>query len=209
MNRRTVVQLLAGAVAVPVLSGYSAGELLALGRRLNARAAVGRGSHGLFDAHQRATVGAIAERIIPETDTPGAQAAGVPEFVELVVAEHYQDDERARFIAGLADVDVRCRAASGREFVDATPAAQDGILAALEADAERALANEKLAEKPREARQEKPVEKLVPFWGQIKFLTVYGYYTSEVGVKRELKSVVIPGRYDPCVAAGIRAPGGK
>jgi gluconate 2-dehydrogenase gamma chain len=223
MDRREVVRLLAGAVAVPVLSRYSAEELLAFGRRLNSRAAAQPASLDFFDPHQRATVAALAERIIPETDTPGARAAGVPAFIELIVAEHYKDEERARFLAGLTELDARSRPAFGRDFIETTPAEQNRILSALEDEAEPALAEkppekkpeepshkptEKPAEKPREALPAKPIEKQVPFWGQIKFLTIYGYYTSEIGVTRELHGVVIPGRYDPCVAAGIRAPGG-
>jgi Gluconate 2-dehydrogenase subunit 3 len=214
-----MVELLSGVVAVPVLSGYTAEGLFALGRRLHARTAADHRLLGLFDPHQRATVAAIAERIIPETDTPGAGRAGVPGFIELIVAEHYHDDERARFLAGLTDVDARSRAVSGRDFIETRPAEQNGILSALEDEAEAATAEKppekkaeepshKPTEKPREALPARPIEKPVPFWGQIKFLTIYGYYTSQIGMTRELHSVVIPGRYDPCVAAGIRAPGG-
>jgi hypothetical protein len=224
MDRREVVRLLSGALAVPLLSGYSAEELLALGRRLNGRITEGVRRPNVFDPHQRATVSAIAERIIPATDTPGARVARVPEFIELIVAEHFTDDERTRFVAGLTDVDARCRAAVRCAFIETSPVEQDRILRVLDAKAEPTLVQkppekkpiepsqkpeEKPAEKPREARQEKPVEQPATFWQQIKFLTVYGYYTSEIGVVRELHTVVIPGRYDPCVATGVRAPGGS
>jgi Gluconate 2-dehydrogenase subunit 3 len=224
MDRREVVRLLSGALAVPMLSGYSAEGLLVLGRRLNDRITEGLHGSTVFDPHQRAIVSVIAERIIPATDTPGARAARVPEFIELIVAEHFTDDERTRFVAGLIDLDVRCRAAVGHAFLEASPVEQDRILGVLDAKAAPALAQqppekkpiepsqkpeEKPAEKPREARQEKPVEQPATFWQQIKFLTVYGYYTSEIGVVRELHTVVIPGRYDPCAATGVRAPGGS
>jgi glucoside 3-dehydrogenase (cytochrome c) hitch-hiker subunit len=224
MDRREVVRLLTGVLVVPTLSGYSAEELLALGRRLNARITEGGRGPNLFDPHQRSTVSAIAERIIPATDTAGARAARVPEFIELIVAEHYTEDERIRFLAGLTDVDARCRAAVGRDFIETSPVEQDRILGVLEAKAEPALAQkppekkpiepsqkpeEKPAEKPREARQETPVEQPDSFWRQIKFLTIYGYYTSEIGVIRELHTVVIPGRYDPCAATGVGTPGGS
>lgn len=223
MNRREVVRLLGSVVAVPMLAGYRPEELLVLGQRLNAMVKR-EGAPGLFDPHQRATVSAIAECIIPETDTPGARAAGVPEFIALIVAEHYRDEERARFLAGLADVDRRSRATVHRDFAVASQAEQERILLALERESEPALVQkppekkpiepsekpeDKPAEKPREAQQEKPVEQPVPFWQQIKFLTIYGYYTSEIGVNRELHTVVIPGRYDPCAAAGVHAPGGR
>jgi gluconate 2-dehydrogenase gamma chain len=222
MDRREVVRLLAGVVAVPVLSRYSAEELFALGERLNAKARRGP-ALGLFDPHQRATVAAMAERIIPETDTPGARAAAVHEFIELIVTEHYKDRERAGFIDGLTNVDARSRSRFGRDFVEVAPAQQDEILTALEDEAGPVPAQKrpemkpiepsqqpegKPAEKPREARAEKPIEKPAPFWHQIKFLTVYGYYTSKIGVTRELRSVVIPGRYDPCTATGIKAQRG-
>jgi gluconate 2-dehydrogenase gamma chain len=222
MDRREVVRLLAGVAALPLLSRYSTGELFALGHRLNARVIEGWAA-GLFDPHQRATVAAIAERIIPETDTPGAAAARVHEFIELIVTEHYGDHERAGFIDGLKDVDRRSRARVGRAFVEAEPAQQHEILGALEDEVgpvpiprrpERKpiepiqKPEEKPAEQPREALPEKPVEASAPFWHQIKFLTIYGYYTSRIGVTRELGSVMIPGRYDPCTATGIKAPRG-
>jgi hypothetical protein len=224
MDRREVVRLLTGVLAVPVLSHYSAEELWALGRRLNARATAGERAANRFDPRQRATVTAIAERIIPETDTPGARAAGVPDFIELIVAEHYKDDERGGFLRGLSDVDARSRTRFRRDFAGVAPGQQDEILTALEAEAgpvptrwppekkpvePSQQPEEKPAEKPREALPERTMEKPGPFWHQIKFLTVYGYYTSKIGVTQELRSVVIPGRYDPCMATGIRPPGGK
>jgi gluconate 2-dehydrogenase gamma chain len=222
MDRREVVRLLAGMAAVPLLSRYSAEELFALGDRMNARVAQGP-ALGLFDPHQRATVAAIAERIIPETDTPGARAAGVPEFIELIVAEHYKDDARAGFLEGLTDVDGRSRTRFGGSFVEIAPPQQDEVLTGLEGEVgpmpRRPLEKkpvepsqqpeEKPAEKPREARPDQIVEQPAPFWHQIKFLTVYGYYTSKIGVTRELRSVVIPGRYDPCTATGIPSPRGR
>jgi gluconate 2-dehydrogenase gamma chain len=224
MHRREVVRLLAGAVAIPVLSGYGANELFALGQRLHSQAAAGRDPLDLFDPHQRATVAAIAERIIPETDTPGSQAAGVPEFIELIVAEHYKQNQRANFLQGLADVDARSRARFGRAFVETAPLQQDEILILLESEVGPVLAQkppekqpvepseqpeEKPAEKPRQPRPDQTVEQPAPFWHQVKFLTLYGYYTSKIGVTRELRSVMIPGRYDPCIATGIPTPRGS
>jgi gluconate 2-dehydrogenase gamma chain len=224
MNRREVVRLLAGAVAVPVLTGYGADELFALGRRLHTRAASGRQLQSLFDPNQRATVAAIAERIMPETDTPGARAAGVPDFIELIVTEHYKPDQRTSFLRGLAAVDARSRARFGHAFVEAAPAQQDEILTLLESEVGPLLAQkppetqpvepsgqpqEKPAEKPRQPRPDQTVEQPGPFWHQIKFLTLYGYYTSKIGVTQELRSVMIPGRYDPCIATGIPAPRGR
>src|ERR1700737_3264014 len=47
---------------------------------------------------QGALVAAIAEHIIPETDTPGARSAGVHRFIDTMLAEYYSADERAAFL---------------------------------------------------------------------------------------------------------------
>jgi hypothetical protein len=39
-------------------------------------------------------------------------------------------------------------------------------------------------------------KKAGPFWGQIKDLTVTGYFTSEVGCTQALRYEPVPGRYD-------------
>ncbi len=149
---------------------------------------------GLFSAHQRETVAAIAELILPETDTPGARAAGVPEFIETVVADWMTDEARERFVRGLADVDARCRAMLGRAFLEASPAEQAAFLTGLEAEA-RALRAANSASPPH-------------FFEQVKRYTLHGYYNSEVGMRQELRWHVIPGRYDGCMdVAAIPLPG--
>ena len=67
------------------------------------------------------TVTTLAEHIIPETDTPGASAARVNEFIDLLLAEWCDDAERERFLRGLADVDARSLHAFGNVFVHTTP----------------------------------------------------------------------------------------
>lgn len=192
MERRELFRL-TGAAAVPALAGLTPERLLALGRDAHRRAAEAA-SRLAFDAHQSATVAAVAERIIPATDTPGAREAGVAEFIDLIVAEWFSDEDRERFLRGLAGLDGRTRAAVGRSFVAATPIEQDAILAGLESEA-RAL---------RDAEPSAPRH----FFEAMKRLTLHGYYTSEIGMRQELFWHVIPGRYDGCVdLAAIPAPG--
>jgi hypothetical protein len=66
-----------------------------------ARVASGlRPGNGLTDA-QLAHIGAIADAIIPRTDTPSATDVNVPAFVDVIVSENYSDAERATFIDNL------------------------------------------------------------------------------------------------------------
>lgn len=191
MDRRDVLRILGGALGASALEGLSPERLAAVAREAHGLAA--RGATGLLDPHQRETVAAIAELIMPATDTPGARSAGVPEFIEAIVGEWYHDDERAAFLRGLADVDSRSQAAFDRTFVALVEAEQAAILTGMDAES-RAM--------PRGAPQH--------FFARIKGLTLSGYYTSEIGVTQELGEVFMPGRYDG--AAPVRAasapPGG-
>jgi hypothetical protein len=47
-----------------------------------------------LDPHQAETVATIAELILPATDTPGAREAQVPEFIDVILAEWYDDADR-------------------------------------------------------------------------------------------------------------------
>ena len=77
----------------------------------------------------------LVDLILPDTDTPGARAAGVPAFIDTLLADWMDDGERDRFLAGLADVDARADAAHGKRFVDLEPDQQVAILTALDAEA--------------------------------------------------------------------------
>src|SRR5688500_14722679 len=91
LDRRQALRTLAlgsvGAVAAPAW----AERLVELAREHaeHAPAAAGEAvawTPKVFDAHQNDTVVLLSELIIPPTDTPGAKAAKVNEFIDLVLA---------------------------------------------------------------------------------------------------------------------------
>jgi hypothetical protein len=192
MQRRQALRILGRLAVVPALSQLSLDRLYALGRETHERLG-DLPTLRILDPHQHETVATLTELIIPETDTPGARAAGVVEFIDLIVAEWYTEAQRARFLAGLADLDRRSQAVLGRVFLDAGSSDQMRIVSELEADWLSFQAT------GGEADQH--------FFPQIKRLTLYGYYTSRVAVEQELHWSAIPGRYDPCLATGIRMKG--
>lgn len=192
MNRRDALWLLGGAAAAPLLPALTPAELRAAGRAAHARAQ-GRPLQ-VLDPHQSEMVAEIAEIIIPETDTPGARAAQVNEFTDVLLAEWYTPEERDRFLAGLADVDTRAKDAFGTDFLSATAVQRTAIVAGL--DAEVAALR---------AADAKPGEH---FFNRMKWLAVFGYYTSEVGMTEELHWQAIPGTYDGCAPRQQPAPGG-
>src|SRR3954468_11372719 len=105
MQRRELLRALGGATALALLPLET---VAAWTRVASGRAVV----DGLGDAHL-ALVGAIADTIIPRTDTPGATDVGVPAFVNVIVGENYSDQTRATFIAGLDAIEARAKSEGG------------------------------------------------------------------------------------------------
>lgn len=147
-----------------------------------------------LNPHQFATVKAMAEMIIPRTDTPGAADVGVAEFIDLMLTEWYDEAERGLFLSGLADVDSRTLARFAKDFVDGSSHQQSDILTALG----KTMAEERKENSPRmRARGAMPPN----FYAMFRYLTLTGYYTSESGATQELHFEMIPDRYEGCAAA--------
>lgn len=72
-------------------------------------------------------VSAISDRIIPATDTGGALAAKVPEYIAAVYEQHFTEEQQADFTAGLSVISDRLSDAG-------TPDDIDTVLAALDAE---------------------------------------------------------------------------
>lgn len=183
MDRRAALRLLGATTAAA-----TATDLHALGRALHRH--LGRGAPlRVLNPHQNATVIALSDVVLPATDTPGAKAALVNEFIDLLLADWYEPEDRDRILAGLADLDTRARAAFGRDFVDGTAAEQAALLTGLDDAAARWSATPQATRGPQ------------PFYREIKWLTLFGYYTSEIGAEQEQHYAIVPGRYVPCAPA--------
>jgi hypothetical protein len=145
-----------------------------------------------LNPHQNAMVTTISEIIIPQTSTPGAKAARVNEFIDLILTEWYDEEEKAIFLTGLTEVDARTRDLFGKDFVDCGEKLQAEILRALDDEVAEAR-----AEVRRGSTRRRPPER--NFFFMIKQLTLVGYYTSEIGFEQELHGEIIPARHAACV----------
>jgi len=129
-----------------------------------------------FTPDQRALVSAISERIIPTTDTPGAVTAGVPAFIEMMLADWYAPGDRDDFMNSLGVVDGYAWVQHEKAFAALTPEQQDQILTLAMQGRIQTLGGE--------------------FFQHCRQLVVLGYYTSEVGCKQERVYLPVPGHYD-------------
>ena len=195
MQRRDALRVFAAGAVLPVFSP----ELFALFRQ--AQPPPGYTLRTLTP-RLNDTVVAMAEQIIPATDTPGAKGARVNEFIDVILTEWATPDERAHFIAGLEDIDKQSEKLFGKKFADASSEQQ---LAQLRAIDDTTLADRVVTAHHGNHVPEPDTQLKGNFWEVFKRITVHGYYTSEVGFSQELKLQIIPGAQHGCqpVAPGL------
>ncbi len=133
---------------------------------------------------QAQTIRAVADVIIPKTDTPGAIDVGVPGFIDQMLKEVYSKEDQDRFIAGLTTFEEGALKA-GDAFVDM--------------DLEAQLAYLKSVHDPAVEAQKKGELKERPFILMVKELTLLGFFTSEPGATQVLQYNPVPGAYQGCV----------
>ena len=140
---------------------------------------VGPGAPGsrLTPAHA-AIAGAVVDRILPRTDTPGAADVGVPAFIDLLYGEFMTPAERQMLTNGLNEVDAAAKAAHGGGFTTLSPDRQVTVLRAI-------------------ARAEEGKDQ--GFFRLIRSATILGYFTSEPVGRNVLHYDPVPGPYQGCI----------
>jgi hypothetical protein len=143
-----------------------------------------------FNAGQRELCTVLSELVIPTTDTPGAIAAGVPAFVEMMVCDWYTSTERRIFLDGLAALEDDSQRIYSAGFLELPEQRQ---IEALRRQQDIA------------AQYEPPENELsflisaedehAPFFDKLKELVVIGYYRSEVGARQEMIYNPMPMEY--------------
>jgi hypothetical protein len=178
LNRRDAVQrialLLGGVISAPAMAGIR-------------REKTYHGVSIIANEDQVALITEVADTIIPSTKTPGAKAAKVEEFIIRVVRDCYPKEDQEHFYAGLAKLNADCKAASGKDFLQASATERKDALTKcmLEADQERKANRGKKAPNP--------------FFFMIKELTTTGYFTSKIGATEALEYLPIPGKFYGCM----------
>jgi hypothetical protein len=146
-------------------------------------------------------IGEVSELIIPTTDTGGALAAGVPEFVKMMLSDWFSEAERKNFISGMHEFSAGAPKKHGKKFGELSGSQKDQYFGELLAMAEAAQTSTSGtgAGAPR-----------MPFVVLMKRLTIFGYYTSELGATIELHQQIASEQYVPAavIKPGDRADSG-
>lgn len=184
VTRRDALKLAAVAAATPLLP-----RGLAEAEAASAAAKAGR----FFSAAEMALLDELVELIIPaDSHSGGARAAGVAAYIDGRLAQYdptipVLKADQERWKAGLATVDALARAASGKTFLESSPAERTAL---LERIAQPLTTAGIPTEEPEERRQpavEKPETAGQRFFEDLKSWTARGYYTSKIGIHDEME----------------------
>ena len=154
---------------------------------------------------QYGTVERLVEAIIPTDErSPGAKDARVADYMDLLLAEA-DEGLRKEWLAGLAALDAESTKRFGRGFAKLDPAQTDAILTDISAYETRKPAADPALEIPRNEQPKPPPpqvdtllgdvgrhrgskrSQLETFFANTKQATIHGYYTSEIGIHKELR----------------------
>lgn len=143
------------------------------------------GSHLNFTEADVIFLDEVAETILPETSTPGAKAAGVGQFMTVMVADCYDEEDQEVFRKGMKQLNDIARSAYKNDFIRMSAAQKHELLTRLDSE-------------QRQYQETKHKDERSHYFRMMKELTLLGYFTSEVGSKQARRYVETPGRYDGC-----------
>jgi len=162
LTRRQMIVVTAGAIAVAPLLADT--PLAAIAQ------ATGAAAGKFLTKEEFALLDELTEMIIPTDEhSPGARAAKCAAYIDSRLAEAFEDDRRIRFREGLKSVDMLSHTMNGHPFVEASEAERTAVLT-------------KMAEN--ESTPKTPEDK---FFNELKDQTVHAYYTSEIGIHKEME----------------------
>ena len=175
ISRRTALKVIAvgvgSASTLPIL------EERALGQHKHADMQTGRSTSAsvpaeggkFFNPQDMETIAAISDLIIPSDEhSPGARAAGVSSFIDLMVSKS-SNEVKALWRDGLVAVDRMSERQFSAPFNRANQEQQISLLKAIS----------------RNERRPNTIEER--FFAAIKSMTVDGYYTSPIGIHQDLR----------------------
>jgi hypothetical protein len=139
-----------------------------------------------FSATDISFLDEVAETILPATGTPGAKAAKVGEFMTVIVKDCYEEADQKIFMEGMKKLDEASKKKNSKTFMESSPEQRHDLLVDLDKEA-------------KEYQKAKKKEDPNHYFRMMKELTLWGYFTSEVGAKQALRYVAVPGKFEGCI----------
>jgi hypothetical protein len=177
MQRRHAVELIAIST-----SPFSAISLPAQEHQHSPSASTAPALKTFFTPAELAVIDDLAERILPaDAHSGGAREAKVPAFIDDFVA-NASAETQAAWRTGIAAVEAEVQRRYGKNFAGASAAQREALLAQMAAS------------------EKNPTTDLHRFFARLKAQTISGYYTSPIGLLKDLeyKGIVPQPYYPPC-----------
>jgi Gluconate 2-dehydrogenase subunit 3 len=173
ISRRAALKVIAvgagTASALPLLEDHVVGQHHEVKKVPSSAVPVPSKGGKFFNPKEMETIDVISDLIIPTDEhSPGARAAGVSAFIDLIVSES-SNEVKALWREGLVAVDKISDAQFSAPFTQVSQEHQVSLLKAIS----------------RNERRPSTIEER--FFVAIKSLTVDGYYTSSIGIHQDLR----------------------
>jgi len=134
----------------------------------------------VLSADDQALVEEIADTLLPTTQSsPGARATGAGAAINLLLTDCYEPDAQVRVVNGLKELRRTCDARCGGAFSTLPAAEREALLREVDAESQRAGASH--------------------WFGLVRELAVRTYFSSEIGMTRARRWLMVPGRWEGCV----------
>lgn len=134
-----------------------------------------------LSSEQMALLDEIGETILPATKAlPGAKATAIGNFMNTIVLDCYTPQEQKVFNTGIQSIQNRAEEKFSKSFVELMPAERLVLLSEIDIEA---------------AEIKKSKKDEVHYFEMMKQLTIWGYFTSEIGCTKALRYNPVPGRY--------------
>jgi hypothetical protein len=127
----------------------------------------------------------VGDTIIPQTDSPGAKACAIGAFMKTIVTDCYDEQEQGIFWKGLNELEEKSNKEFGKSFVAMSSRDKHALLEKLDKESKTHA-----KEDGKESKH---------YFTMIKQLTVWGYFTSEVGATQALRYLPVPGFFNGCM----------
>ncbi len=139
----------------------------------------------VLNDQQHVLVKAIADTIIPRTDTPSASEVKVPQFIDLLLKDVFDQEVTGKFLTGLQQFDEDCKAATGKLYTQLDQSDRNDYLEQIDREV-----------------MGKEYDALIPFYFTFKQLCVRTYYSTEQGIKQNLNYQPVPGQFQGDIELG-------
>jgi len=174
MNRRDAVRTTAAVLGGVLLT--SNGFLVACSRERP----VASKSAGVLSTDDQALIEEIADTLLPTTPaSPGAKAAGAGAAINLLLTDCWEPEKQQRVVDGLKQFRKTCDEKTNAAFETLPVARREALLRGIDADARRAGETH--------------------YFNLVRDLALQAYLSSEVGMTKARRWILVPGKWVGCV----------